>query len=140
MPSFLSVVTWQMEFKIFSHLFFDKFKIDSNSFPFDEYMELQFEKLILSIIEISPFTWSLFGAYLLWLYLRSLLVSYHFIECIYWYDIRPLVPMGLEGRQSDVLEFADSFFFSCWTMILIGLVITIISRSQSLLSLEYLFM
>ena len=69
-PNCLSSVTSQVEFKIMHHLFCDQHKMELASFPFDEYMELHFEKFILSIIEISPITWSLFGIYILWIYLR----------------------------------------------------------------------
>mmetsp|Transcript_27115 Transcript_27115/g.37251 ORF Transcript_27115/g.37251 Transcript_27115/m.37251 type:complete len:729 (-) Transcript_27115:253-2439(-) len=119
MPKSLSMVTWQVEFKIFHHMFFDKYKIDPNSIPFDEYIELQFEKFILEIIEISPSTWSLFGVYMLWLYLRH------------------LVPLMVVEKHEDVYKYANSFLASCCITILIGVVIVAISRYYEMNAMQY---
>jgi len=109
-PKFLSPVTWQVEFKIIHHLFCDKHKMELTSFPFDEYMELQFEKFILEIIEISPITWSLFGVYLLWIYLRK------------------VIPYVVVEMKTEVHRFANSYFASCAFVILFGAIILWMSR------------
>ena len=60
----------RVEFRIFQNIFCEQFHLPTNSFSFDEYMELQFEKLIIDLIEITPLTWIVFGIAFLVLWLR----------------------------------------------------------------------
>lgn len=59
------------EFRIFQHLFCERFQLQLSSFSFDEYMEFQFEKFILNLIELSPLSWMSFAFVLTIEWVRS---------------------------------------------------------------------
>ncbi len=59
-PKELNNSVAEMEFRILHSVFCDMFKIQRTAFAFDEYVEIVFEKFVLSIIQIRIVSWVLF--------------------------------------------------------------------------------
>mmetsp|Transcript_8952 Transcript_8952/g.12245 ORF Transcript_8952/g.12245 Transcript_8952/m.12245 type:complete len:898 (+) Transcript_8952:81-2774(+) len=113
-PSCLSAATSRVEFKMFHHIFCQKYQFKLTSFPFDEYMELQFEKFILDSIEISPASWCLFGVLLFLQYFRQ--------------SVYPNIYICKETEDCNVIRYSNGFMVTCVLMIGSTTVLLIMSR------------
>ena len=78
--SFDRVVT-EMEFRVFQSIFCETFNLRKSAFSFDQYVQIVFEKYVVSIVKIRAVNWILFCCLLLLNMLRSNYKAFLFMTC-----------------------------------------------------------
>lgn len=78
--SFDRVIT-EMEFRVFQSIFCETFNLRRSAFSFDQYVQIVFEKYVVSILKIRPINWIIFCCLLLLNMVRSDNKIFFFMSC-----------------------------------------------------------